>query len=303
MKEADFNNLRRIKIKERDSKVNIKEFGRPFEGDMGQFLSSLPSILSAKDLKEFIEQIIERKRSGGKLLLNSGAHPVKLGLNPIIIDLMAAGIIDGLSINSAFAIHDFEIAFFGRTSEDVAKYLRNGLFGMAEETGKKMNEFILKGYNKKTGLGESFTKEFTNGEYAEYSVLASAYKFGIPVFVHPCIGTDIINQHPEASGAAIGETGMRDFKRLVSFIGKMEKGIVLHMGSAVVVPEVFLKAVNLARNLYGDIDLISGVIDMNLQYRELENVVSRPVKKGYFFVCREEILFPLIASILKVRLK
>jgi len=256
VKEADFNNLKRIKIKERESKVNIKEFGKPFEGNMEQFLSSLPSILSAKDLKEFIKLIIKRKRSGGKLLLNSGAHPVKLGLNPIMIDLMANGIIDGLSINSAFAIHDFEIAFFGRTSEDVAKYLRDGLFGMAEETGKEMNKFILKGYNEKIGLGESLGKEFTRGKYAEYSVLASAYKLSIPVFVHPCIGTDIINQHPEASGAAIGETGMRDFKRLVWFIGKMGMGAVLHIGSAVVIPEVFLKALNLAKNLYGGIDLI-----------------------------------------------
>ena len=231
-----------------------------------------------------------------------GGHIVKTGLSPLLIDLMKRGVITHLAMNGSAAIHDYEIARFGATSEDVARGLVDGTFGMAEETGRGMNEAFITGMKSEWGMGESIARSLrelplSNGDL---SVLLAAYRLGVPCTVHAALGAEIIHQHPAANGAAIGDTSHRDFRRLAaSLTGLHDGGVVLNLGSAVIMPEVFLKALTIARNLNAGkpTGFTSCDLDMQRHYRPRVNVVQRPTQgsgKGYEITGHHEIMVPLL---------
>jgi hypothetical protein len=232
-----------------------------------------------------------------------GGHVVKTGIGPILVDLMKRGVITHLAMNGSAAIHDYEIARFGGTSEDVAAGLRDGSFGMAEETGRGLNEAFIAGQDHGWGMGESVARALEGTPklaHAEHSILLAAYRHWIPVTVHAALGAEIIHQHPAASGAAIGDTSHRDFRRLAASCEELHQGgVVLNLGSAVIMPEVFLKALTVARNVNGGkpTDFTTADFDMQRHYRPRENVVRRPVLaggEGYEITGHHELMIPLL---------
>lgn len=291
-------------LKERQSKVSVDDFGRPWiAGDsMSHWLGSLPGILAVTDLMEIRDRIIRAVALKKPVILAMGAHAVKVGLNPIIIDLLERRIITGLAMNGACIIHDAEVAMVGKTSEDVAEAIGDGRFGMAEETGRILNKAISEGAEKGLGLGEAVGAMLVREAfpYHPYSLLAKAYDLDIPVTVHVAIGTDIIHLHPSADGAAIGKTSHRDFRIFARLISELEGGVFINLGSAVIMPEVFLKALTLVRNLGYEVKEITTVnMDFIRHYRPMTNVVHRPTLeggKGYSLVGHHEIMFPLLAA-------
>lgn len=300
----DLNKVKRYPLKERKSKARVADFGRPSSpGDgFGSFLDSLPNILAAKNLRQVVEAISQARRIGKPVIFSLGGHVIKCGLGPIISDLIERGIVTGLVLNGSGIIHDFEIALVGETSEDVASSLPLGKFGMAEETGRLINEAIANGVAKGWGVGKSVCELIVslNPPYASYSLLNSAHKHDRPVTVHLTIGADIIHQHPEANGAALGEASFIDFKLLASQITGLDKGgVFANFGSAVVIPEVFLKALNLARNLGYEVANFTTVnFDMIYHYRPSENIIKRPITdggKGYYLIGHHELMIPLLA--------
>jgi len=291
-------------LKERESKVSVDGFGRPWTSgkSMKQWLSSLPRILAGNDLLDIRERIIQAVASKRPVILAMGAHAIKVGLNPVIIDLLERKIISGLAMNGACIIHDTEVAMAGKTSEDVAAEIGNGRFGMVEETGRFLNAAITEGAQQGLGLGESvgamlFREDFT---YNRYSLLARAHALDIPVTVHVAIGTDIIHFHPSADGAAIGKASHMDFRIFSRLVSQLEGGVFINLGSAVIMPEVFLKALSLARNLGYEVKNLTTVnMDFIQHYRPMTNVVRRPTLKGgkgYSLVGHHEIMFPLLAA-------
>lgn len=302
--------LDRIKtysLKERKSKVAIADFSRPHckGASLGSFLGGLPNILAAKDLKEIAAAICMAKKKGRPIIFALGAHVIKTGLSPILIDLIEEGFVSSIALNGAGMVHDFEIAQVGHTSEDVEVLIRNGRFGMAEETGNFINEAIKEGASKDWGLGEAFGKMLlkTKPPHENLSIVASALKNDVSVTVHVAIGTDIFNMHPTISGAALGETSHRDFLRFCYSIAHLERGVYLNIGSAVVLPEVFLKALTLARNLGHPLRQFTTVdMDFFRQYRPSKNVVHRPTMgkgRGYQLIGHHEIMVPLLAAAIK----
>ena len=291
-------------IKERKSKVTTKGFGKVFtrHGSFNEFMESLPDILAAKDLKEVVSRIITAYKNQRIIVFGLGAHVIKVGLNPIIIDLMGKGIISSVALNGAGVIHDSEIAMTGQTSEDVSEGLREGSFGMAEETATVINEAISQGAEKGWGIGESVGKRLLELDlpYNNLSILASATKLKMPVTVNVAIGTDIIHMHPSCNGAAIGKGSHLDFRLFSSIISRMEKGVYLNIGSSVILPEVFLKALTLVRNLGFDIkDFTTVNMDFIQHYRPLTNVVKRPTLgdgRGYSLIGHHEIMVPILAA-------
>ncbi|MBI5199452.1 MAG: deoxyhypusine synthase family protein [Nitrospirae bacterium] len=283
------------------SKVSLPDFGTPFKPGRSfkDFLSSLPGILAAKDFKEVADTIAKAYKKRKPIVLGMGAHPVKVGLNPIIIDLMRRRIITAIAMNGAGIIHDFELASAGKTSEDVAESLIHGSFGMAEETGKILNQAIIKGVLKGIGIGESIGREILRGRYPykDKSILATGAKLNIPVTVHVAIGTDIIHMHPDADGSAIGEGSHIDFRIFTSVISQLKGGVYINLGSAVIMPEVFLKALTIARNIGHKIKRFTTVnMDFIQHYRPSVNVIARPGGKGYALTGHHEIMFPLLAA-------
>jgi len=291
-------------LDDRPSKVTIDAFGRPWRGggSMNHWLASLPHVLAGGDLLEVRDRIVQSVGSKRPVILAMGAHAIKVGLNPVIIDLMARGIISGLAMNGACIIHDAELAMAGKTSEDVAAELGRGRFGMAEETGRVLNRAIITGADKGLGLGESVGAMLVERDFPwnRYSLLARAYAADIPVTVHVAVGTDIIHFHPSVDGAAIGKTSHLDFRIFSGLVSKLEGGVFINLGSAVVLPEVFLKALSLVRNLgyrVGDFTTLN--MDFIRHYRPMTNVVHRPTLqggKGYNLVGHHEIMFPLLAA-------
>jgi deoxyhypusine synthase len=231
-----------------------------------------------------------------------GAHPIKLGLSPVIIDLMRRDVITAIATNGACVIHDFEIAMAGETSEDVARELCTGTFGMSKDTGRGVNLAINKGVKKGYGIGRSVGEHISKSrfKFREKSIFCSAYELGIPMTVHVAIGTDIIHMHPEADGAAIGKGSMDDFRLLASVVADLEDGVYINLGSAVVLPEVFLKALNIARNLGNRVENITTVnMDFIQHYRPRENVLRRPTMvcgRNVALTGHHEIMFPLLAA-------
>jgi hypothetical protein len=295
-------------LKSRKSKVGTQAFAKVLAGDetIPTFVNSLPDILAGKDLKAFIKKVKAAKEGNKPIIFAMGAHVIKVGLNPLIIDLMRSGWISALTLNGAGIIHDFEIAYAGQTSEDVAVQIKDGRFGMAKETGELLNAAIAKGSKKNLGLGEAVGGMISSSDFPfkEFSLLSCAYDLNIPVTVHVALGTDIIHCHPEVDGAAVGKTSLDDFFLFCSVVEKLEGGgMFVNIGSAVVLPEVFLKAVSFVRNRGKILNKFSAaVFDFNLHYRPSENVVRRPLKNkkdGFYFIGHHEIMIPLLAASLK----
>jgi len=297
-------------LNERKSKVSFRDFGEPWKpgGDMSLWLKSLPKTLAANDLRKVADHMVQAIRSGNPIVLALGAHVIKVGLNPVIIDLMERGFIDGLALNGAGIIHDAELAMVGQTSEDVAAQIGDGKFGMAEETGRILNEAIIEGADQGDGLGKAVGARLVKEDfpYKRYSLAARAFELDIPLTVHVAIGTDIIHFHPRVDGAAIGKTSHLDFRIFSSLISRIEGGVFINLGSAVIMPEVFLKALSLARNLGFDVkDFTTVDMDFIRHYRPMTNVVQRPTLeggKGYSLVGHHEIMLPLLAAAMIERL-
>src|SRR5690242_16887122 len=304
--EFDLSGVHTYPLKSRKSKARAEDFAKPLAADasIASFLDALPDILVAADFKAIVRTIVEAKRGDGGLLWGLGAHVIKTGLGPVLIDLMERGLVSAIATNGAAVIHDFEIALVGATSEDVDEALGPGQFGMADETGRLLNNAITDGTGAGLGLGQAVMRFLAAREpqYARFSVLAAAARLNIPVTVHVAVGTDVIHMHPAASGAAIGEGSLRDFRYFVSNVARLERGVYLNCGSAVVLPEVFLKAVALARNRGLPLAGLTTVnLDFVRHYRPQTNVVARPTAgtgRGYTLVGHHEIMIPLLAAAL-----
>ncbi|MDY6970990.1 MAG: hypothetical protein SV775_01540 [Thermodesulfobacteriota bacterium] len=291
-------------LKERPSKVKIDDFGAAWRagGSISHWLQSLPKILAGKDIVEIVDHIVRAAASDRTIILAMGAHAVKVGLNPIILDLLDRRIITGVAMNGAGIIHDAEVAMVGNTSEDVAAEIVRGSFGMAEETGKFLNAAISEGARKGLGLGRSVGAMLIreNFPYIRHSLLARAYELDTPVTVHVAIGTDTIHFHPSADGASIGRTSHLDFRIFARLVSTLEEGVFINLGSAVIMPEVFLKALSLVRNLGHEVRAFTTVnMDFIRHYRPMTNVVQRPTLdggRGYSLVGHHEIMVPLLAA-------
>jgi hypothetical protein len=302
----DLSGIHTYPLASRKSKANAADFAKPFKPASGiaGLIDTLPSILAAADLKAVIDAMRTARREGRGIVWGLGAHVLKTGLSPVLIDLMERGFVSALATNGAGLIHDFEIALSGSTSEDVDEALGPGRFGMAEETGRLLNAAINDGVNDGLGLGQSVARylKTTGSPYTHLSLVAAAARLNVPVTTHVAIGTDIIHMHPAASGAALGEGSLRDFRYFVANVARLERGVYLNCGSAVVLPEVFLKAVALARNQGRSLEGLTTVnLDFVRLYRPQTNVVSRPVAglgKGYSLVGHHEIMIPLLAAAL-----
>jgi hypothetical protein len=285
--------------------VAATEFASPPGRDrsFAAFLKSLPDVLVARDFLRVVDAIAAARKNERAVVVMLGGHIVKTGLSPLLIDLMNRRVITHLAMNGSAAIHDYEIARFGATSEDVARGLVDGTFGMAEETGRGMNEAFTVGMKSGWGMGEALARAMDGIALSnsELSVLLTAYRLGIPCTVHAALGAEIIHQHPAANGAAIGDTSHRDFRRLAASLPALhEGGVVLNLGSAVIMPEVFLKALTIARNLNGGkpTGFTTCDLDMQRHYRPRVNVVQRPTQgsgKGYEITGHHEIMVPLLA--------
>ena len=304
--EFDLSGVQTYPLASRKSKANAADLARPYNpgGGLPSLLASFPRILAAEDFKAVVKAVRRAREGGRGIIWGFGAHVIKTGLGPIVIDLMERGFVSALATNGAGVIHDFELAIAGRTSEDVDEALGPGRFGMAEETGEQLNGAINDGVKQGLGLGQSVGRRLRamKPAHVDISVMAAADRLQIPITVHVAIGTDIIHMHTRASGAALGEGSLRDFKYLVSCVARLEGGVYLNCGSAVVLPEVFLKAVAIARNQGASLDGLTTVnLDFTRLYRPQTNVVSRPVLgigKGYSLVGHHEIMIPLLAAAL-----
>ncbi len=310
---ADFSKVKTISIRNRKSKVSPADFAIPFnvrKDSFSQFTHSLPRILVAEDLRRIVEDIVRARKREAPVILMMGAHVVKVGLSPLIIDLVKREILTAVAMNSAAAIHDVETALWGKTSEDVAVNMLDGTFGMAEETGRFINGTLLEGYwESDLGYGEALGRKILSarGEYRRLSILATCVRSGVPVTVHAAIGTDIVHQQPTMDGAATGEMSFRDFQTLCETCrGLARGGVVLNVGSAVIMPEVFLKALTVARNLGAKARKFTTVVmDMNRHYRPAMNVQMRPTQeggKGYYVTGHHEIMVPLLAAMVVSRM-
>jgi len=301
---ADLSKVRTYPLSERDNKVTVDQCGAPYESgaSVRDLLSRLPRVLGADALLKVTDHVVASRRDGRPVLLMMGGHVVKCGLGPVVADLIERGVVTAVATNGAGSIHDFEMALIGGTSEDVAGTIDDGKFGMAEETGTLMNEAIKKGAAEGVGMGEALGQAIADGEFphGNTSILAQAYRSGIPATVHVGIGTDIIHQHPAADGAAIGATSQTDFRLLASVVADLEGGVVMNVGSAVVLPEVFLKALSVARNLGNKVNKFVAVdMDMIAHYRPRVNVLERPTQGGgeaYRLTGHHEIMLPLLAA-------
>lgn len=298
-REIDLSNLKRYQAKDRLSKVESGSFAKTGMTGLAEFWAKVPDLLKAKEMKELLELCILAFNKGKPIYVGMGGHVIKCGLAPLLIDLIKIGAIKGIAVNGSVIIHDYEIAMGGQTSEDVSTALEDGSFGMAVDTADGINNIIKEAQKQNLGLGEAIGKALSeSAPNKEYSLLAKAYEYMVPVTVHVAIGTDIIHQHASADGAAIGETSLRDFRIFCNNLIELnEGGVFLNFGSSVIIPEVFLKAISVVRNLgYPMQDFTTAVFDMNVQYRPLVNVVQRPVLpdgKGFYFVGHHEIMIPL----------
>ncbi len=299
--EVDLTNLSRVSIEARGGTVSVDNFVHPVEpgGGIDDLLSIVPETFAGADFRHAVEAVVSSGLAGRPGLAMFGAHFIKCGLSRLLIDLMERGIVTAIAMNGACAIHDYEIAMWGVTSEDVAARLEDGSFGMCADTADGMNGAIAAGVKRGAGFGESLGERIVGDRapYLDASILGRASELGIPATVHVGLGTDIVHQHVSADGAAIGEGSLRDFRILASVVGGLTDGYVLNIGSAVILPEVFLKALSVARNLglaRGAMTTIS--MDMNEPYRVLANVVKRPTAHrgtGIALRGRHELLFPL----------
>jgi hypothetical protein len=310
-KQIDLSGVRTISIKSRKSKVSPKDFAKTINATKAtfeEFVNSLPHILVGNEMRALVSDITQSRRKQKPVILMMGAHVIKVGLSPIIIDLVRRGVVTHIAMNSAAAIHDVETAMWGHTSEDVAVNLMDGTFGMSKETGEFINKALIKGFTESSdGYGETMAKKIIalKAPNKSVSILAECYDAGIPITVHAAIGTDIVHQQPTMDGAATGELSYRDFKILVSSVKDLKNGgVVLNLGSAVIMPEVFLKALTVARNLgFKAQGFSTANFDMIRQYRPQMNVVERPTQhsgRGYSITGHHEIMIPLLAAMVNL---
>jgi hypothetical protein len=299
--------LKRVKtysITKRKSKVSIPALATPpVKGDtFKSFIDKLSHILAVNDFKATVKAIVRARQNRKPVILGMGAHPIKVGLSPVIIDLMEKNIITAIATNGACIIHDFELSFIGHTSEDVGEELQKATFGMARETGRYLNGAIKEGVKRGYGIGKSVGELISKSrfKFKGKSIFASAYELDLPATVHIAIGTDIIHMHPDAEGSTLGEGSFRDFRLFASVVSDLDGGVYINLGSAVIMPEVFLKALTVARNLGNRVENITTVnMDFIQHYRPRENVLKRPtMNKGsaYALTGHHEIMFPLLAA-------
>ena len=305
-KQISLKKIKTYPLSSRKSKVEIALSASPHArgASFKTFMEGLPSFLAASDLKAVVRSVVEARRHQRPVVVGMGAHPIKVGVSPVLIDLMKRGIVTAIAANGACIIHDFELSLTGRTSEDVAQEVCTGTFGMARETARELNTAIKRGVKKGYGIGKSVGEHiFLRGKgLSGRSIFAEGYRLGVPTSVHVAIGTDIIHMHPYADGAMIGEGSLRDFRLLASVVADLQGGVYINLGSAVIMPEVFLKALTIARNLGHQVEDITTVnMDFIQHYRPRENVLIRPtLKKGraYAITGHHEIMFPLLAAAL-----
>lgn len=303
-KPIELSKIKTVSISKRKSKVTADAFAKPLKkgSRIIDFLDTLPNILAANNLRAVISAIAEARTNNKIVLFGMGAHVIKVGLNPIVIDLMERGVISAAAMNGAGIIHDLEVALEGNTSEDVNESIDDGSFGMTRETCDLIGSAITQAGQNNMGLGESVGRLIleNNLKFKEKSILAAASRLEIPVTVHIAIGTDIIHMHPGFDPKSAGEASHRDFRTFASIVSSLEGGVYMNVGSAVLLPEVFLKAITLVRNMGHDVKNFTTVnMDFIQHYRPMTNVVNRPTQKGgkgYNLVGHHEIMLPLIAA-------
>ncbi len=311
MEPLSLKNVRRVSLYDRPGKVTLKDMGTPWSpgGSFARFLECLPKQLAGSAFMEAVERTAQAVQADRPVLLGMGAHPIKVGLSPLVIDWLRAGILKGVALNGAGVIHDVEMALVGRTSEDVGPELHAGRFGMARETADFIHEALRRAADQESvGFGRAVGEALIQALalHKDASILATAAALHIPVTVHVAIGTDIIHMHPSMDGAITGKLSYRDFRLFCALVSDLASGVYINLGSAVILPEVFLKAVAVAFNLGHDLCGLT-TIDMDFirQYRPQVNVVERPTAgtgRGFSFVGHHEILFPLFCAAVKERL-
>lgn len=309
----DLSAIQTYSIKSRDNKVKVQDhFATTPQAGMtfGAFYNSLPRLLGADSLRGVVDAVVNAHENGRPVVLAMGGHVIKCGLQPVLKALIDADVITAVAMNGSATIHDFEVSLIGATSEDVGAVLHSGDFGFSEETGGGMNRALKAGIEQGIGFGEAIGRCIVDGEhpYRDYSLLAACVEKGIPATVHVAIGTDIIHQHPEFDGAVTGEMSARDFRLITSVVADLgDGGVWLNVGSAVLLPEVFLKALSIAQNLGYHVENFSTAnFDMTQHYRPLQNVVKRPTSgsgKGYTLTGHHEINIPLFAAAVLDRIK
>ena len=301
---ADLSSVRTYPLAERTHKVTVDQFGAPLDGtgSLASFLDGLPRLLGAQSLRDLADAIVSAREKDRPVVLAMGAHVIKVGLGPVVAQLMEEGTVTAVALNGAGAIHDWEVAAVGATSEDVSAVLHHGRFGMAAETGRALNGAAAEAAARGAGFGETLGRQIVEADlpHRRFSVLARAFELDIPVTVHVALGSDIVHQHPSADGAAIGQATFTDFRRLVTVVSQLSGGVWINLGSAVQLPETFLKALSVAENLGHAIEgFATANLDMIRHYRTEENVLRRPTQgKGRAFALtgQHEILLPLLAA-------
>lgn len=307
MHPIDLSGLKTYDLRSRPSKVGIGDLGRPPmpTTSVADWIDTLPNQLAANELRRLRDEINRCRRDGRTVAAAIGGHVIKVGCAPYLIDWIENDVIQSISMNGSAAIHDFELAFAGKTSEDVAAQLPTGAFGMARETADAFAVAAEIGAGTGRGLGAAL------GEYihelkcphADQSLVCAAYRAGIPCTVHVALGTDIVHMHPQVSGAALGEASLLDFRIVCGVIRNMQEGLWLNIGSAVVMPEVFLKAISVARNLGTDLSgLVTANLDKEAKYRTRMNVLSRPSAAGIEIIGHHELLIPLLHAAVAAKL-
>jgi hypothetical protein len=303
----DLRKVRTYPLADRPSKVSLADFARPHVrgSGLGAFLERLPHLLAAESLRLLVDRVVEARRRQRPVLWGLGAHVIKVGLSPVIIDLMERGLVSGLALNGAGIVHDFELAVAGHTSEEVGEVLGSGRFGMARETGEGVNAAVTRGDAAGLGVGAALGRYLHDlrPPHLEVSLLAAATRLGIPATVHVAVGTDIVHMHPACDPGALGRATHLDFRLFCAAVARLGGGgVYLNVGSAVLLPEVFLKAVTLARNLGHDLtDFTTANLDFIQSYRPRTNVVQRPTEgagRGISLTGHHEILVPLLAGAL-----
>lgn len=298
-KPLDLGRVKTYSIKERKNLSNINQFAKPVlpTDGISAFFESLPEILASANLRNVIDAIVQAYHNKRPVVMAIGAHVIKCGLSPLIIDLMKRRVITALAMNGAAAIHDYEVSLIGATSEDVAVSLKDGSFGMARETATAFQIASTKGTKENIGLGRALGNKIVEekNKYNDMSLLVWGSKLNIPATVHVALGTDTIHMHPNVSGKDLGESSHIDFKILASVVSELEGGVWLNVGSAVIMPEVFLKALCIARNIGKKVEnFVTVNMDMIQHYRPQTNVLKRPTQQGYAITGHHEIMLPLL---------
>jgi len=311
LRPLDLKGVKTYPLSSRPSKVQLEDFGKAINKDSNtaEFLNSLPNVLAVQNMRELVARVLNARALGKPIIWGIGGHVIKTGLAPILIDLMDQGLVSGIAANGSVLVHDAEIAMVGSTSEDVDATLAEGFFGGAEETGALLNEAAVTGEKAGLGLGEALARTLSARvpQHSEHSLLCAAFEKGIPFTAHLTIGGDIAHFHPSANGAALGATTHTDFRLLAALVREMDGGgVYLNIGSAVVLPEVFLKCVTVVRNLGHPLTGITTAnFDFIQSYRPLTNVVRRPTEsggdsKGFAITGHHELTIPLFAAMLKI---